>query len=52
MVPDFYREREWLPRFLNICEKLVLKFYINADINDFQNEYLLMSTIYYKDKGT
>lgn len=50
MVPDFYGETELLPRFIEISEKLVNKFYNAQDVNDFQNEYL-MSSILAKIKG-
>lgn len=50
MIPDFYGETELLPRFIEICEKLVNRFYNVADVNDFQNEYL-MSSILAKLKG-
>lgn len=50
MIPDFYGESELLPRFIEICEKLVKKFYNTRDVNDFQNEYL-MSSILAKIKG-
>ena len=50
MVPDFYGETELLPRFIDICEKLVKKFYNATDPTDFQNEYL-MSSILSKIKG-
>lgn len=50
MVPEFHGETELLPRFIDICEKLVTKFYNTADVNDFQNEYL-MSSILAKIKG-
>lgn len=50
MVPEFNGETELLPRFIEICEKLVNKFYNAQDVNDFQNEYL-MSSILAKIKG-
>jgi len=50
MIPDFYGETELLPRFLEICEKIVKRFYNVTDVNDFQNEYL-MSSILAKLKG-
>lgn len=50
MIPEFHGETELLPRFLEICEKLVTKFYITANPADFQNEYL-MSSILSKVKG-
>lgn len=50
MVPDFTGIPELLPRFLEISEKLVTKFYNATDPNDFQNEYL-MSSILAKVKG-
>ena len=50
MIPDFYGETSLLPRFLEISEKLVKKFYNTKDVSDFQNEYL-MSSILAKIKG-
>ena len=50
MIPDFYGETSLLPRFLEISEKLVKKFYNTQDVSDFQNEYL-MSSILAKIKG-
>lgn len=50
MLPEFYGERELLPRFIEIAEKLVTRFYNVNDPNDFQNEYL-MSTVLSKVKG-
>lgn len=50
MVPDFNGEAELLPRFIQICEKLVNRFYNAEDEGDFQNEYL-MSSILAKIKG-
>lgn len=51
MIPDFNGEPELLPRFIQICEKLVVRFYNSQNINDFQNEYL-MSSILAKIKGS
>jgi len=45
MVPEFSGEPELLSRFLTISEKLYTRFYNRADVNDFQNEYLLSSLI-------
>lgn len=50
MIPEFKGEAELLPRFLEICEKLVNRFYNAANVDDFQNEYL-MSSIRSKIKG-
>ncbi|KAI5707738.1 myb-like protein P [Diaphorina citri] len=50
MVPEFSGEPELLPRFLSICEKLVMKFYNVTNLNDFQNDYL-MDSIIAKIKG-
>ena len=50
MIPDFTGEVALLPRFIEISEKLVNKFYNRVDVNDFQNEYL-MSSILAKVKG-
>lgn len=50
MIPDFYGDPALLPRFIEVSEKLVRKFYNTVDINDFQNEYL-MSSILAKVKG-
>ena len=43
IIPDFYSETSRLPRFLEISEKLVNKFYNTQDVSDFQNEYLMSS---------
>lgn len=51
MVPEFNGETELLPRFIEISEKLVRKFYNSVDVTDFQNEYL-MSSLLAKIKGT
>ena len=50
MIPDFNVEVELLPRFIEICEKLVKRFFNTNDLQDFQNEYL-MSSIRSKIKG-
>lgn len=50
MVPEFRGETELLPRFIQICEKLVLKFYNRENEADFENEYL-MSSLLAKIKG-
>lgn len=50
MIPEFTGDNKLLARFIEICEKLVNKFYNKADITDFQNEYL-MSSILSKIKG-
>lgn len=50
MIPEFRGERELLPRFIEISEKIVNRFYNAMDPNDFQNEYL-MSSILAKVKG-
>lgn len=50
MIPEFSGETELLPRFLEICQKLVNRFYNANDPDDFQNEYL-MSSIRSKIKG-
>lgn len=50
MIPDFDGRSELLPRFIEISEKLVNKFYNTVDPTDFQNEYL-MSSILAKIKG-
>ena len=50
MIPDFKGDTELLPRFLEISEKLVNRFYNARDPNDFQNEFL-MSSILAKLKG-
>lgn len=50
MIPEFNGQTELLPRFLEISEKLVKKFYNTVDVTDFQNEYL-MSSILAKVKG-
>lgn len=50
MIPEFSGDIELLPRFISICEKLVVKFYNNTDPTDFQNDYL-MDSILSKVKG-
>lgn len=50
MIPEFHGETELLPRFIQICQKLVTKFYNANNADDFQNEYL-MSSILAKIKG-
>lgn len=50
MIPEFEGQAELLPRFIEISEKLVNKFYNKVDVTDFQNEYL-MSSILAKIKG-
>lgn len=50
MIPDFHGEAELLNRFLEISEKLFVKFYNHIDATDFQNEYLI-SSILSKLKG-
>lgn len=50
MIPEFSGQPELLPRFVEISEKLVNKFYNTVDVTDFQNEYL-MSSILAKIKG-
>lgn len=50
MIPEFSGKTEILPRFIDVCEKLVNKFYNKVDVNDFQNDYL-MSSILAKIKG-
>lgn len=45
MVPEFSGEIELLPRFITICEKLILKFYNQTNPADFQNDYLLDSIL-------
>lgn len=50
MIPEFNGQTELLPRFIEISEKLVNKFYNTIDATDFQNEYL-MSSILAKIKG-
>lgn len=43
MIPEFNGEPELLPRFLEISEKVVNRFYNPHNIDDFQNEYLMSS---------
>lgn len=50
MIPEFRGDNKLLPRFIEICEKLVKKFYNKDEVGDFQNEYL-MSSILAKVKG-
>lgn len=50
MIPEFSGEPTMLNRFISICDKIVTKFYVSANPDDFQNEYLL-STILTKLKG-
>lgn len=50
IIPEFKGEPELLPRFIEISEKLVNKFYNVLNPEDFDNEYL-MSSILSKVKG-
>lgn len=50
MIPEFNGEQTLLSRFIDICDKLVRKFFNTRDLDDFQNEYLL-SSIRAKIKG-
>ncbi|XP_072380658.1 uncharacterized protein [Diabrotica undecimpunctata] len=50
MIPEFHGDVALLPRFIDICQKLVNKFYNITDPTDFQNEYLT-SSILAKIKG-
>lgn len=50
MIPEFHGESELLARFIEVCEKLVTKFYDLGDPTNFQNDYL-MSSIIAKIKG-
>lgn len=50
MIPDFSGEPTLLNRFVSVCDKLVAKFYVAANPEDFQNEYLF-STILTKIKS-
>lgn len=50
MIPEFHGDTKLLSRFIEVCEKLVNKFYNIADPSDFQNEYL-MASILSKIKG-
>lgn len=45
MIPEFSGERALLPRFIEVCEKLVKKFYNKSDVEDFQNDYLMSSIL-------
>jgi hypothetical protein len=45
MVPTFNGESQLLARFIEICEKLVARFYNVTDPTDFQNEYLMSSIL-------
>jgi len=45
MVPEFHGEPAILPRYLEVCEKLVARFYDLNDPNNFQNEYLIASLL-------
>jgi hypothetical protein len=50
MIPDFCGEPTLLNRFVTICDKIVAKFFVTANTEDFQNEYLY-SSILAKIKG-
>lgn len=41
MIPEFSSDNELLPRFIEICEKLVNTFYNPVDIGDFQKKNLM-----------
>ncbi len=43
MIPEFSGERALLPRFIEVCKKLVRKFYNKTDVDHFENEYLTSS---------
>lgn len=45
MVPTFNGDSQLLPRFIEVCEKLVARFYNAVDTSDFQNEYLMSSIL-------
>lgn len=49
MIPEFSGEPTLLNRFITICDKIVAKFYVSSNPDDFQNEYLY-STILSKIK--
>lgn len=50
MIPEFKGEPLALNRFITICDRIVAKFYVASNIEDFQNEYLF-STILSKIKS-
>lgn len=43
MIPNFNGEPSALPRFIEISEKLVIRFFNIHNVNDFQNEFLMSS---------
>jgi hypothetical protein len=45
MVPTFNGDSQLLARFIEVCEKLVARFYNAVDTSDFQNEYLMSSIL-------
>ncbi|XP_072392334.1 uncharacterized protein [Diabrotica undecimpunctata] len=45
MIPDFHGENTLLPRFVEMCEKLINKFFNTVDLDYFQNEYLMSSIL-------
>lgn len=45
MIPEFTGISELLPRFIQVSEKLVNKFYNTGNPDDFQNEYLMSSIL-------
>lgn len=45
MIPEFHGEPAILPRFLEVCERVVTRFYDVNDPNNFQNEYLMYSLL-------
>ncbi|XP_039295006.1 uncharacterized protein LOC120353850 [Nilaparvata lugens] len=50
MIPEFSGEPLLLNRFVSICDKVVAKFFVQSNPDDFQNEYLF-STIISRLKG-
>lgn len=50
MIPEFNGEPTMLNRFITICDKIVNKFFVTSNVEDFQNEYLF-SSILAKLKG-
>lgn len=50
MIPEYNGEPTMLSRFISICDKVVAKFFVVENPDDFQNEYLF-SSILSKLKG-
>lgn len=45
MIPEYSGDPTMLSRFISICDKVVNKFYVSENTEDFQNEYLFSSIL-------